>query len=160
LPRAALLVPLGLLGMAALTARDYLVLEQGFYTAGTALHGEARNEALRALRAHSLLGPLAELIGPQAFVPMDAPARDKLALNSRLVHFAPIADTVYRQAALLAEDGQQQAAQLQFLRAARAYPHEREAYAQRLQLLAQDEPASYAALAQFARSLRQGAPLE
>jgi O-antigen ligase len=48
--------------------------------------------------------------------------RDKLELNGRVMRFMPTAIVVYRQAMLLALDGQAQAAQALFTRAMRVYP--------------------------------------
>lgn len=142
------------LGLLAKTAYDYQRLAQMFYSSEA---GDTRDSAhltlLRALQAGSLLQPMAELIAPELVVGADAGAAAKLALNSRLMRFAPIAEVMYRQAALLAEDGQPQAALIQLERAARAWPDELALYRPRYAALARQQPGVYAGLAAHAASL-------
>ena len=66
-------------------------------------------------------------------------------------HFAPVAETEYREAALLAEAGRVQAAQDQFDRAAYAYPGQTKVYLPRFFALAESDPEHYQALAVHAR---------
>jgi len=70
----------------------------------------------------ALLTPYAELAIASAMALDRERLEEKLALNGRAMRFAPIASVVYRQAMLLALAGKQEAAQEQFVRAARVYP--------------------------------------
>lgn len=110
----------------------------------------ARQEILRDLQQHSLFAALSELAAPEVFVAADAPALEKIALNQRVLRFAPVAETAYRQAALLAEAGQQLEVKQQFARAALAYPQELKSYLLRFDALAQAQPQTYGELAAYA----------
>jgi hypothetical protein len=133
------------------TGYDYHRLSNSFYSASAGdTRDAAHRQLLRELQRTSLLRPVAELIGPELLVRANAPARDKLALNTRLMRYAPIGDVMYRQAALLAEDGLPGEAMAQFDRAARAWPDELALYLPRFAALAQEDPALYAALAAHA----------
>jgi len=50
--------------------------------------------------------------------------REKREINARVMRFAPIAGVVYRQAILLALDGDLESAERQLVRASRVYPDE------------------------------------
>lgn len=142
-----------LLAVAALgkTGYDYQRLSYAFYSVDAGDTGDAAHrQLLRELQRTSLLRPMAELIGPDLLVRASAPARDRLALNTRLLRFAPVGEVMYRQAALLAEDGRPLEAVAQFDRAARAWPAELPQYLPRYAALAQQDPALYGALAAHA----------
>ncbi|MBI3044739.1 MAG: O-antigen ligase C-terminal domain-containing protein [Betaproteobacteria bacterium] len=118
-----------------------LLLGTGVYFAASALHGyreferlfardaavpEGNERAIILSRAHRepMLRPYAEL-AISFDLRVDAERlRDKLALNGRVMRFAPIDVVVYRQAMLLALAGEPQAAARQLERAARVYPGE------------------------------------
>ncbi len=108
---------------------------------------------MRALRAHSLLGPIAELVSPGDIVAHTAAVEDKLRLSERARHFAPTAAMEFRHAALLAEAGQLAQAKRQYARAATAYPDQTATYLARFRALAANEPAVYGELAAFASAL-------
>jgi O-antigen ligase len=110
----------------------------------------ASGAALQRLHQASLFAPLLELALPGEFVSPTAPVAQRLAFNARVRHFAPVAEVEFRHAALLAEAGQQEAAQQQLVRAARAYPTETPEYLQRIIMLGQQDPATYGVLARFA----------
>ena len=133
----------------AVTTRDYDTLARQFYADARPLDG-ARLATLDRLHARTVFAPLAELIAPERIVGADAPAADRLALNSRLLHFAPIADVAFRQAALLAEAGLPAQAQVQLRQAARAYPADLPAYLARFDALASRDGSTFARLAAFA----------
>jgi O-antigen ligase len=139
-----------------LLARTFSEYRQltAYFGGGPAYVLAERGQFIRDLRAHSLLGPLAELMSPGDIVPANAPIADKLQLSERARHFAPTADAEFRHAALLAEAGQQEQAKRQFVRAATAYPADTPYYVARLAQVAQGDMATYGELAAFGRTFR------
>jgi hypothetical protein len=127
-------------------ARNYGEIREQVYEAAT----PPTPALVQRLHQGSAFAPLLELALPGEFVAADAPVLQRLAFNDKVRHFAPIAEVEFRHAVLLAEAGQQQAAQAQLVRAARAYPAERQAYLGRIASLATQQPQPYAALAAFA----------
>ena len=79
-----------------------------------------------ASRAHRepLLTPYAELAITTAMTLDRERLREKREINARVLRFAPIAGVVYRQAILLALDGDLESAERQLVRASRVYPDE------------------------------------
>jgi O-antigen ligase len=79
-----------------------------------------------ASRAHRepLLTPYAELAITTAMTLDRERLREKREINARVMRFAPIAGVVYRQAILLALDGELESAERQLVRASRVYPGE------------------------------------
>jgi O-antigen ligase len=155
---AAALLLAAALALLGKSASDYDELEGNFYsgryTAADPVQQAARHsELVRALDAHSLFAPLAELVSPGDFVAAQAPVADKLRLNLKMMHYAPIAETEFRQAALLAENGQPTQAMQQFRQAAIAYPAEAGQYLERFDALAASEPARYAQVDGYAKAL-------
>ncbi|MBI3712187.1 MAG: O-antigen ligase C-terminal domain-containing protein [Burkholderiales bacterium] len=146
----AMLVGGVLLGVQTLF--DYRALEGHFVEEGTASSG-LTEEQIIALHERSFFSAIVETLYPQLFVPHTASAQAKLALNTRLMRHAPVADTEFRQAALLAEAGEFEAALRRLKTAAYAYPEQLEMYAQRYTILSQSEPEKYAALAKAAHEL-------
>lgn len=137
---------LALFGMGA-TWRAFDSLSDQFYGPDAGASNDARrHDLILRLHGHPLLRALTELIAPASFVPGSAAAADKLAFNTRLAGYAPTADVLFRQCALLAEAGRAQDAIAQFDRAARAYPAELDIYLQRFALMSQQDPQRYAAL--------------
>ncbi len=134
------------------TAVEYSRLDRNFFS-GPSEGPAARGELVRSLRAHSLLGPIAELVSPGDIVPANAAAADKLALSERTRRFAPTAEVEFRHAALLAEAGQVEHAKKQYARAAMAYPRDTRRYLARFQSLAARDPAMYGELAAFASGM-------
>jgi O-antigen ligase len=147
--RACLGVMVAALLLLGKTAVEYRQLDAQFFS-GTAGEPVARGQLVRALRAHSLLGPIAELVSPGDIVPANAPVADKLALSERARRFAPTAEVEFRHAALLAQAGHVEQAKKQFARAASAYPRDTAPYFARFRALAARDPAVYGELAAFA----------
>ena len=71
-----------------------------------------------------VLEPYAELTASFGITVDRDNLREKLESNHRVMHFAPIDEVVYRQALLLAMNGESEAALRQFERAMRVYPGE------------------------------------
>ncbi|MFL6631460.1 MAG: Wzy polymerase domain-containing protein [Massilia sp.] len=138
---------------------DYGRLADRFYGAEAGNPFDAAHREL-AVRLHRdpFFAPLTELMAPFAFVANDAPLGDKLAFNTRLLMHDPVAEVAYRQAALLAEANSAEEARAQFQRAALAYPDQAAFYAKRLAMLAQDDPATFGALAAYAGTLAPTRP--
>ncbi len=131
------------------TASEYQQLETYLFD-GPPHDPSARGQLVRSMRAHSLLGPIAELASPQDVVPGTARVEDKLRLSERARRYAPTVEFEFRHAALLAEAGQLSAAKQQFVRSATAYPSEAARYLARFRALAARDPATYGELAAFA----------
>ncbi len=157
-------VGIGILGCGLLlllqTCSDYEKIEGTFYSQRYFVgpeQAQARTNWVRQRTTDAAIGslytPLLQLVAPQEFVSNHAPVADKLALNWRVLRYAPIAETEFRHAALLAEAGQMAAAQQQFRRAALAYPAEAASYAARFAELAKNEPARYGQVADYAQRL-------
>lgn len=80
--------------------------------------------------------------------------KQKLQFNSRVMHFIPSGETVYRQAFLLAQDGRLADAKVVLTEALWSYPNN--AYAQRLLvLMAEKDAAHFSALLEFATQKEQ-----
>lgn len=150
----AILAVLALLFVAVKTARDFDAVRTQFEGGEAAADQAQRARTLQHLRSTSLLAPLSELIGPDVFVPGDAPVAARRALNERLLHFAPTDEVAFRHAALLAEEGRTAEAQAQLRRAVLSYPESAPAYLARIDALAADAPAVYGALAAYGQQLR------
>jgi O-antigen ligase len=137
------------------TAGDYDKLD-GYFYSGRYFNGadaaqfEARSKVVLELRARSILAPLSELVSPGDFVPANAPAEEKIALNMRVMHYAPTAEVEFRHAALLADGGRFQEANAQFDRAALAYPNDAAQYLERFNMLAGADATTYGKLAAHA----------
>ena len=134
------------------TLFDYRALEGHFVEDGTAPVGLTEAHIF-SLHERSFFPAIVETLYPQLFVPHTASAQAKLVLNTRLMHHAPLADTEFRQAALLAEAGEFDAALRRLKTAAYSYPAQLEMYAQRYAILAQSEPEKYTGLAKAAQEL-------
>jgi len=85
--------------------------------------GEFASVASRAHR-EPLLTPYAELAIATAMALDRERLREKREINGRVMRFAPIAGVVYRQAILLALEGDLESAERQLVRASRVYPDE------------------------------------
>lgn len=159
-PRSCLRAAAGaaLAGLVIMGA-DYDRLADRFYGAEAGNPFDAAHREL-AVRLHRdpFFAPLTELMAPFAFVANDAPLVDKLAFNTRLLMHDPVAEVAYRQAALLAEANSAEEARTQFQRAALAYPDQAAFYGKRLAMLAQDDPATFGALAAYAVTLASTRP--
>lgn len=110
-------------------------------------------DGLVTLHRSPLLAPYAEMYMSSLIDIGEERAPEKLALNSRVLHYVPIGQVAYRQALLLALNGQPQRAMEVFEQARWSYPDELDAALEHLSALAEKEPRRYAALLEFA--LRQ-----
>ncbi len=111
-------------------------------------------DGLVAVHGGSLLSPYAELfMSSLAEVSADH-LNEKLALNSRVAHFIPVGQVVYRQAFLLAQNGQLEQAKLMLEQAIWSYPQDDAARAQ-LVSLAEKDPVHFSALLEFALQKEQ-----
>lgn len=153
---AAILL-LGLLSLLQLRSgyqqlKDTLAIRQGSGNAAEAF--QRTREGLAAVHGGSLLSPYAELfISSHAEVNADH-LKEKLALNTNVMHFVPTAPVVYRQAFLLAQDGQLEQAMQILEQAVWSYPGNAEAH-QRLVELAEKDPERFSALLKFALQKEQ-----
>ena len=117
---------------------------------------EQFNQDMLRIHRTSLLAPYIELVYAGAIVLNKDDLSDKLELNSRVMHFAPISIVVYQQAILLALNGQAQAAKAQLERAAVAYPGELENFTKVMHLLLAQHPAEFEPLLELANQKLQG----
>jgi hypothetical protein len=115
---------------------------------------EHTRNGLIQVRSGALLSPYADLFMAAYFEVSDEKLAAKLAVNSSVSRFIPIAPVVYRQACLLAQNGQYEAARRVYEQAIWAYPANQDARAQ-LVKLAQKDPAHFAALLEFALKTEQ-----
>ncbi|MCK9200833.1 MAG: Wzy polymerase domain-containing protein [Gallionella sp.] len=112
-------------------------------------------DGLVAIHGGSLLSPYAELFMSSMIEVSEDRKRDKLELNTRVMGFVPVGHVVYRQALLLAQNDMPQQAKVVLEQAIWSYPAEFDASRQRLEELAEKEPARYAALLEFALQKEQ-----
>ncbi|MCX7193481.1 MAG: Wzy polymerase domain-containing protein [Proteobacteria bacterium] len=111
-------------------------------------------DGLVALQGVPLLSPYADLFMSSYFEVNADYLQTKLALNSSVIRFIPIAQVAYRQSYLLAQNGQAIQAQRVFEQAVWSYPDNKDAQ-QQLVKLAQKDPAHFAALLEFALKSEQ-----
>jgi O-antigen ligase len=111
-------------------------------------------DGLLAVHAGSLLAPYAELFMSHYIEINDEQIKTKLALNSKVIRFVPIASVVYRQTFLLARDGQLDEARQMMRAAIWSYPANADAQRQ-LRSLSEKDPEHYAALLEFALQIEQ-----
>ncbi|MDO8350210.1 MAG: Wzy polymerase domain-containing protein [Gallionella sp.] len=109
---------------------------------------------LIAVRRGVLLSPYGELFMSSHHEVNKVGLRQKLAMNARVMRFMPIASVVYRQALLLAQNGQQAQAQLIWEQAIWSYPGNAENREQ-LARLAEKDPEHFSALLEFALQKEQ-----
>lgn len=115
---------------------------------------EQSRNGLIAVHNRSMLSPYADLfVSGYTEVSADRLA-DKLALNSSVLRFIPIAQVAYRQAYLLAKSGQPEQARRVLAQAIWSYPGNADARGQ-LVKLAEKDPAHFAALLEFALKTEQ-----
>ncbi len=111
-------------------------------------------EGLIAVHRGSLLSPYAEFY---LFLDSEVNAdhiKQKLALGSNVMRFVPTGQVVYRQAFLLAQDGQLAEAKQLMEQAIWSYPGNGDAHIQ-LMSLAEKDPAHFSALLEFAAQKEQ-----
>jgi len=109
-------------------------------------------QALANLHREPLLVPYVELAVAYGITPSKEKLTEKLELNTRAMHFAPVDVVVYRQALLLALAGRAEAAREQFERALRVYPEQRPAVIAELENLARRYPVELTPLLELATS--------
>ncbi len=103
-----------------------------------------------------MLSPYAELFMSQRMAIDAKYLKEKLALNTRVARFVPVGLVVYRQALLLAQDGQIEQAKTIWNQAAWSYPGDLAAQQKNLTALAAKDPAHFSALLEFALQKEQG----
>ena len=116
---------------------------------------ELLHEKLVAVHTGSLLSPYAELFMANLIEVNDDHLKEKLAINSRVMHFVPISSVVYRQALLLAQADQLEQAKITVLQAIWSFPGQFDHMHKQLLLKAEKDPEHYAALLEFALQKNQ-----
>ena len=118
-------------------------------------HGfEKTRDGLIAISSVPLLSPYADMFMSSYMAVNADQIQTKLALNSRVIRFIPIAQVAYRQAYLLAQNGQYELARQALLQAVWSYPENIAAHNQLVEL-AQKDPAHFAALLEFDLKIEQ-----
>jgi len=133
------------------TFRDFAYIENNFYGENAPISQQTPDQ-IRSNHTWSIFPSLIESMRPDVFVSHQASPSEKLILNQRLMHYAPVAETEFRHAALLAEVGNISEARRRFFTAALAYPEATDLYLARCKLLAKSEPQKYAALVAYAET--------
>lgn len=105
-------------------------------------------ELIREWRSYFSYPGILEAMFPQALVAVDANPEAKLELNYRLLRYAPVAEVVFRHAALYAQLGQPDQAKIWLRTAALAYPYQTQDYLEKWQYLCQQQAAVFCELTQ------------
>lgn len=105
---------------------------------------------LSAVQGGSLLSPYAELFMSSQIEVSSEHIKEKLELNSRVMHFAPIDRVVYRQAMLLAKDDRLQDAMIILEQSIWSFPEGLPYFSRQMEELAEKDPAHFSALLKFA----------
>ena len=98
----------------------------------------------------SLLSPYAELYMSSLIEVNGDHLKEKLAVNTRVMHFVPIGSVAYRQALLLAQADQLEQAKTMIVQAIWSFPDGFSHVHQQLIGLAEKDPAHFSALLEFA----------
>ena len=115
---------------------------------------ERMRDGLLAVHGGSLLSPYAEL-SMSSLTEVNADhLKEKIALNTNVVRFIPVAKVVYRQAYLLAQNGQVEDAKRVLEQSIWSYPGDNDAQ-QQLVKLAKEDPQHFSALLEFALQKEQ-----
>lgn len=109
---------------------------------------------LLAVYAGTLLAPYAELLMSSLIEVNDEHLKEKLEMNTRVMHFVPTGAVVYRQALLLAQANQPEQAKAVLEQAIWSYPEDA-VMRRKLSALAEKDPAHFAALLEFALQKEQ-----
>jgi hypothetical protein len=112
---------------------------------------EAQLKDLANLRATSLFAGYYDLLASELLVLNREDLDAKLELNTYALRFAPIPDAVFRQAVLLSLKGEHEGAGRVLSRLATMYPNALHDHLRRLEQMARDDPAVYAAFAAEAK---------
>jgi O-antigen ligase len=110
---------------------------------------------LAQLLRSPLLSPYAELFMSQRMMIDGQYPKQKLALNTRVLRFVPIGLVAYRQALLLAQDGQSEQAKRVWEQAMWSYPEDLPRHTADLVALATKDPTRFSALLEFALQQKQ-----
>jgi O-antigen ligase len=116
---------------------------------------QQRREALMAAYTSPLLSPYAEFLISGSMEISPQRLSQKLALNTRVLHFIPVGAVVYRQAFLLAQNGRIAEAEIIMAQALRSYPEHFARVQAQLAALAEKDPAHFSALLEFALQKKQ-----
>lgn len=149
----AVVLPL-MLVLVTKTGWDFYLIESTFFSREKSVQSSDETDykvIISSLNHRTLLQADLEAIMPSEFVSPNAPTLEKLVLNKRLMHSAPVDEVMFRHAALLAENGDTDQAKRQFQMAALAYPDKMHIFLPRFIWMAEAEPQTYAELAQFAQ---------
>ncbi|MCR4303098.1 MAG: Wzy polymerase domain-containing protein [Gallionella sp.] len=106
-------------------------------------------DGLVAVHNTVLLSPYTEVSMSSLIDVSDDHIAEKLALNTRVMRFVPIAPVVYRQAFLLAQAGRHEQAGIMLEQAIWSYPGDFVRAQQQLVRLAEKDPAHFSALLEF-----------
>lgn len=104
------------------------------------------DKSVRVMQQLPLLQPYAAMISASGLDSAPISVKEKLKTNSRVQRFIPTAPTCYREAYLLALNGEEKAAATEFERALWAYPLDANLQLGRLQALAAKNPEIFAPL--------------
>jgi len=132
--------------------KDTLVIRPASATAAAEV--QQIRSGLLAVRRGMLLSPYGELFMSSYHEVNKDRLKQKLAMNERIMRFMPVASVVYRQAFLLAQNGQQAQAQRVWEQAIWSYPGNEEKREQ-LVKLAEKDPEHFSALLEFALQKEQ-----
>jgi len=118
--------------------------------------GPVTNEAIarygagiQSVYGKLLLTPYAELEMVSMINAYDEHLKQKLTVNTRVMHFVPIKAVVYRQAILLAKDGQLEQAKKILNQAIWSYPEGFGRAKREIGMLAEKDPAHFSSLLEF-----------
>lgn len=109
---------------------------------------------LVAMHDKSILSPYADFFTSSYTLVNKDHLDEKILFNDKVMRFMPVAQVAYRQAYLLAQDGQTEKAEKMFEQALWSYPDNAEER-QQLKNLAAKDPAHFAALLEFANQIEQ-----
>jgi len=104
---------------------------------------------IQSVSGKSLLAPYVELEMVSMINVYDEHLKQKLAANTRVMHFVPIRAVVYRQAILLAQDGQLEQAKTILNQAIWSYPEGFNRAKREIEKLAEKDPAHFSTLLEF-----------
>jgi O-antigen ligase len=110
-------------------------------------------EQLLRVRSHSLLAPLVDFGLARGIRYEPALLQANLELNGRVMRLFPVWDVTYRQAILLAMNGQTDSAAATWIQATRGFPHQRGTFTAQLKQLAAAGLPGAVALDQAVREL-------
>jgi hypothetical protein len=112
-------------------------------------------DKLMSVHGTSLLSPYAEVFMSSMIEINEDHLKEKLAVNTRVMHFVPVGPVVYRQALLLAQAGELEQAKIILVQAIWSYPNDYGKPRQQLLDLAVKDPAHFSALLEFALKQEQ-----